>query len=210
MYLTQIELNKSYHTNKFLKVGSQYSYRYTNDNVESYTNLKKVNSDTLLAYGFDLTDPLSNYYRQQFQPWNGWNLDNINISHSIPLLEKKNLDIPFTNPRNGETVNNTKEHFSILFRNRCLRHESSITNQKPMEYLEFRINIPQTYSEQVITNSTLEMLTSVGLPMDTTFYKEVQTRTPIGDNGTSYINYKFLPTSDPEMGDNDLVINYSN
>ena len=211
VYILQTIIDGKPYTNKILKTENKYNYGKNKQEVTKETrnkSLEKTTDETYLYYGFQINDPNGQHYTHQFQMWNGWYLDATDISHSVPLLEKKNLDITFTNTRTGQPVENTKDFLFYVLGIDVLGHASQLPIEKPWRVYLDRANIPLTYSEQEVTNSTLEMITSVGLPVDTTFYKEVQTRTPIGDNGTSYINYRFLPTSDPEMGDYDLVISY--
>lgn len=211
IYFTTTTIDEVKITNKLVKVDETYPLTgkvHKEILKETKQTLEKTTDEAYNSYGFHIKDPTGQHYTHQFQPWNGWILDSTDISHSVPLLEKKNLDIPFTNPRNGEIVNTTKDALFYLRGIDILVNASQLPIEKPWRaYLNIE-SIPLTYSEQEIRNATLEMISSVGLPVDTTFYKEVQTRTPIGDDGSSYINYKFLPTSDPEMGDYDLIINY--
>jgi len=211
VYFTTTTIDEVKTTNKLVKVDGEYpGTGKTHKEIlkETKQTLEKTTDEAYLYYGFQINDPNGQHYTHQFQMWNGWYLDATDISHSVPLLEKKNLDITFTNTRTGQPVENTKDFLFYVLGIDVLGHASQLPIEKPWRVYLDRANIPLTYSEQEVTNSTLEMITSVGLPVDTTFYKEVQTRTPIGDNGTSYINYRFLPTSDPEMGDYDLVISY--
>ena len=173
IYLTKLEFQNETVTNKILKLSSsQYMPGAVLKEIRTEKkNLQKRNS--YIGYFIDLMDPSGQYYNQPAQPWNGWDITSTDIEWNTSLLEKKDLDIPFTNPRNGEQVLTMKDFLFFIGGIDFLQYWAFFYDPRPFEIFFGRDSIPAGWNEQDIIDGTLEMLAATQSPVDTGLWREM-------------------------------------
>lgn len=171
---------------------------------KSRTNiqLKKTEEITFVIEFRDLTEQ---HYPYLVRNWRAISLVN-GYEYNTPLLPKKNLAIPFINPRNNAQVRTTRE---LLFFERgvdYLLYSAYQPRVRPLlTYLDIQ-DLPSQYSEQDVRNATLVMLTATNLPLDTLLWKETENYIRPQEAESSTIGYKFEDSS--IIGQYDMIINY--
>ena len=206
VYFTRLETSQKVLINKLQLPFNNWGSNAT-EIIKNNSNDRRLNKTQETTFRLEFKDQTEQRYPYIIKEWDPETLTQ-DKEYNTPLLPKKALEIPFINPRNNEQVNNTRELLFFVRGVDYLLYSAYKPIARPITgYLDIQ-NMPSNYSEQNIRSATLEMLTSTNMTIDTSVWKETSTQPPSFYDEKSTIGYRFLPTSDPEMGDYDMIITY--
>lgn len=201
IYFTNTRIRGVNLINKILKLnGLFYGVGEISQSIsKQLKQLKKITEYTYTLGFKDQTETHHPYIILDYEPL----LLQADYKYSTPLLPTGNIEIPFTNPRNGELVITNRDLIFYMQGVDYLLYTAYLSTVKPiLTHLNIQ-ELPPQYIEQEIRDATLEILTETGLPLDS-IYQETQDYINPSFVNESTMGYKFL--DDGAMYGYDLII----